>query len=297
MTDSLASLAAFVRVADSGSFVQAAREAGLSPSALGKAVTRLEERLATRLFHRSTRHVSLTAEGSLFLDRARRILAEYEAGRAELAEAGAAPRGRLKVSLPLVGVIDADLLAQFAAAYPEVVLDLHLTDRLVDVVQEGFDVVVRTGEAEDSRLTTRLLTRFHHAVVAAPDYLAAHGAPTTPDDLTLHACLLYRFPSTGKVERWPLEEIEAAWPQPPAAISDSIETLAAMARAGLGLACLPAFAVKQDLASGRLVEVLSDDRSPPRAFRMLWPSSRRPSPKVRAFVDFMGGRFRNVSLA
>lgn len=291
MTDSLASLSAFVRVADDGGFAPAARELGLSPSALSKAVSRLEERLETRLFHRSTRHLSLTAEGALFLERARRILAEYEAGRAELDDAGAAPRGRLKVSLPLVGVIDAGLLTQFAAAYPQVTLDLHLTDRLVDVVQEGFDVVVRTGEAEDSRLTTRLLTRFHHAVVAAPGYLAAHGTPMTPADLAAHRCLLYRFPSTGQVERWPLEAVEAAWPQPPAATSDSIDTLAAMAQASLGLACLPAFAVADALADGQLVEVLATHRGPPRAFRMLWPSGRRPPPKVRAFVDFMGERF------
>ncbi len=279
------SLVAFVLVARTRSFTEAARQLGLSASALGKTIARLEAQFGVRLFNRSTRSVALTAEGALFLERAQRILAEYEAAHAELSQAAAAPSGRLRVSLPLVGVVDDDLLAAFAAAYPQIVLDLDFSDRLVDVIQEGFDVVVRTGEAGDSGLSTRTLTSFRHAVVASPGYLAAHGAPQAPGDLTDRNCLLYRFPSTGQVETWPLEGAPASLTA--AAVSNSIRALIALARAGQGLACLPTFSVRSAIAAGELVEVLGEHLGPPRAFRLLWPSGRRAPPKVRAFIDFV----------
>lgn len=283
MNDS--NLAAFALVARTRSFTEAARQLGLSASALGKTIARLEAQFGVRLFNRSTRSVALTAEGALLLERAQRILAEYDAARAELSEVAAAPRGRLRVSLPLVGVVDDDVLAAFAAAHPEVVLDLDFSDRLVDVIQEGFDVVVRTGEAGDSGLSTRTLTTFHHVVAASPAYLARHGAPLAPADLAEHACLLYRFPSTGQVEAWPVAGAPAALPA--AATSNSIRALIALAQAGQGLACLPAFAVQPAIADGGLVQVLAEHQGPPRAFRLLWPSGRRAPPKVRAFIDFV----------
>lgn len=286
MSDS--SLAAFALVARTRSFTEAARQLGLSGSALGKTIARLEAEFGVRLFNRSTRSVALTAEGALLLDRAQRILAEYEAARAELSQAAAAPQGRLRVSLPLVGVVDDDVLAAFAEAYPQIVLELDFSDRLVDVIQEGFDIVVRTGEAGDSGLSTRTLTTFRHAVVASPGYLARHAAPRTPAELAEHKRLLYRFPSTGQVEAWPVAGAPAVLPA--AATSNSIRALIALARAGQGLACLPAFAVQPAIAAGDLVEVLDDHLGAPRAFRLLWPSGRRAPPKVRAFIDFVTAR-------
>lgn len=200
----LGALNAFVQTADCGSFAGAAARLGVSGSAIGKAVARLEERLAVRLFHRSTRSLTLTAEGALFLDRCRRIFSEIEAAELELSQIRQAPRGRLRVSLPLIGMLMMPAVMAFMRAYPEIELDLDFTDRLVDVIDEGFDAVVRTGEAQDSRLMMRRAGAFSHRIVGSPDYLAARGVPSTPDDLLGHACHHHKYPSTGKLERWPM---------------------------------------------------------------------------------------------
>lgn len=143
----------FVQVAETRSFAAAGRLLGISASAVGKRVSALEEQLGVRLFHRSTRSVALTAEGGLFLERSRRILGEIEAAQAELSQVNLSPRGRLKVSLPLVAEPFLSVMAQFKQAYPDVDLDLEFTDRRVDVIDEGFDAVIRSGDAPDSRLT------------------------------------------------------------------------------------------------------------------------------------------------
>ena len=150
--DSLSGFAVFVQVAETRSFVAAGRLLGVSASAVGKSVARLEERLGVRLFHRSTRSVTLTAEGILFLERSRRILAEIEAAERELSQATVAPRGRLRISLPLVSSLVLPVLGEFMQAYPDIELDLDFSDRLVDVIEEGFDAVVRSGEPADLSL-------------------------------------------------------------------------------------------------------------------------------------------------
>ncbi|MGV2465281.1 UNVERIFIED_CONTAM: LysR family transcriptional regulator, partial [Pseudomonas aeruginosa] len=155
--DSLSGFTVFVRVAETRSIVGAARTLGVSASAVGKRVARLEEKLGVRLFHRSTRSITLTAEGSLFLERSRRILAEIEATELELSQSRETPRGRLRVSLPLVSGLVLPALADFMQAYPDIELDLDFSDRVVDVVDEGFDVVLRTGQPVDSRLSMREL--------------------------------------------------------------------------------------------------------------------------------------------
>lgn len=155
--DSLSGFTVFVQVAETRSFVAAGRLMGVSASAVGKSVARLEEKLGARLFHRSTRSITLTAEGALFLERSRRILAEIEAAEQELSRAAEAPRGRLRVSLPLVSSLVLPVLGDFMRRYPEIELDLDFTDRMVDVIEEGFDAVVRTGEPADSRLSARRL--------------------------------------------------------------------------------------------------------------------------------------------
>lgn len=287
--DSLGSLNAFVQAADARSFTLAGRQLGVSPSAVGKAIARLEERLNVRLFHRSTRTITLTPEGTLFLERCRRIFCEVEAAELELSQTQGAPRGKLRVSLPLVGMLMIPTLTAFMHAWPEIELDLDFTDRLVDVIDEGFDAVVRTGEVSDSRLMMRVLGAYHHQIVAAPDYLDRRGTPRTPDDLLSHACLHHRFPTTGKLERWPLKRgskaLDIALPQ--SAIANNIEPLIHMAEQGIGIACLPNFAVRQQIEEGRLVAVLADHVQSAGAFRVLWPSSRQLSPKLRVFVDFM----------
>lgn len=290
--DSLNGFVVFVQVAETRSFVAAGRLLGVSASAVGKSVVRLEEKLGVRLFHRSTRSVTLTAEGTLFLERSRRILAEIEAAELELSQASTAPRGRLRVSLPLVSSLVLPVLAEFMREYPEIELDLDFTDRMVDVIEEGFDAVVRTGEPTDSRLTARRLGAFRSVLVASPDYLKLRGTPQVPADLLLHTCLHYRFPSSGKLEPWALrQEPGAAELQlPTSMICNNIETRLCFALQGLGIAYLPDFAIREPLADGRLQSILADHVERTGVFHMLWPASKHPSPKVRALVDFLCAR-------
>lgn len=175
--ESLNGIAFFVQAAETRSFSQAGRSLGVSSSAVGKGVSRLEERLGVRLFHRSTRSITLTAEGALFLERCRRILCEVEAAELELSETLEAPRGRLRISLPLVGMLVMPALTAFMRRYPAIELDVDFTDRLVDVVEEGFDVVMRTGDPIDSRLMSRPLGGYRLQLVASPGYLACRGTP------------------------------------------------------------------------------------------------------------------------
>ncbi|WP_316977549.1 LysR family transcriptional regulator [Shumkonia mesophila] len=284
--DNLGSMSAFVEAAEARSFTAAGRQLGVSASAIGKAIARLEERVGVRLFHRSTRTITLTPEGALFLERCRRILGELEAAEMELAQIREAPRGRLRVSLPLVGVVMMPAVCAFMRAYPEVQLDLDFSDRLVDVIGEGFDAVVRAGEVADSRLMSRVLGEFHLMLVAAPAYLARRGVPKTPKELSAHACLHHRYATSGKFEPWPLRGGQGGT-LPTAAIANTIEPLIHMAEQGLGIACLPDSAIRRQLADGTLRSVLDDHVRHAGLLRLLWPSSRHPSPKVRAFVDFM----------
>lgn len=287
--DSLGSLNAFMQAADTRSFTLAGRQLGVSSSAIGKAVARLEERLGVRLFHRSTRTITLTPEGALFLERCRRILCEIDAAEQELAQTQGAPRGRLRVSLPVIGMLVMPALSAFMRAYPEVALDLDFSDRLVDVIDEGFDVVIRAGEARDSRLMTRSLGTFRSKLVGTSGYFARAGVPRKPEDLTAHACLHHRFATTSKLERWPLRRgrRDITIDLPVTAVANTIEPLIHMAEQGLGIACLPDFAIRPQLAAGTLVSVLEPHVHHSGTFRILWPSSRHLSPKLRVFVDFM----------
>lgn len=289
--DRLGALNVFVQAAETRSFVAAGRQLGVSASAVGKAVARLEERLGVRLFHRSTRSMTLTPEGRLFLERCRRIFGEVEAAEQELSQVTAAPRGVLRVSLPLFGTLLMPTLASFMRAYPEIRMELDFTDRLVDVIEEGFDAVIRTGAASDSRLMSRKLGTFRHRLVASPDYLARHGRPKVPEDLRTHACLHHRHPVTGKLEPWPLlrdgdgPDLEL----PATIIASTVEARIYLAEQGFGIACLPPFAIERQLAEGRLVSILEDGVSDVGTLRVLWPASRILSPKVRVFVDFLAG--------
>jgi DNA-binding transcriptional LysR family regulator len=288
--DRLAALGAFVQAAEAGSFVAAGRQLGMSSSAVGKAVARLEDQLGVRLFHRSTRSMTLTTEGALFLERCRRIFGEIEAAEQELSEAATAPRGTLRVSLPVAEDLLLPTIAAFMRAYPDIRMDLDFSDRLVDVIEEGFDAVVRTGDVGDSRLMSRRLGSFPHRLVAAPAYLSRRGIPAVPEDLTTHACLHHRHPTSGKLEAWPLvrDGIDLDIELPVAATVSTIEARAYLAEQGFGIACLPAYAVGRQIERGRLVSLLEGSLRDCGALRVLWPASR--SPRIRAFVDFLAER-------
>lgn len=287
--DNLSSFSAFIRVAETRSFTAAGRHLGISSSGVGKAVARLEERLGVRLFNRSTRSVALTPEGEMFLDRCRRIIGEIEAAEQELSQSRSTPRGKLRISLPLVGMLMMPTLTRFVRAHPQIELDLDFSDRLVDVIEEGFDVVVRTGDASDSRLMTRVLGTFPHSVVGAPAYFAQHGVPGVPADLLSHACLHHRFPATGKLAPWRFRDgaTETTLDLPKTAIASTIEPLIYMAVEGLGIAYLPDYAIRREVEDGRLIAILPGQAQHLGTFRALWPSGRFIAPKVRAFVDFL----------
>lgn len=285
----LSGIAFFVQAAEARSFSEAGRSLGVSSSAVGKSVSRLEERLGVRLFHRSTRSITLTAEGALFLERCRRILCEVEAAELELSETQHAPRGRLRISLPLVGMLVMPALTAFMHRYPAIELDVDFSDRLVDVIEEGFDVVIRTGEPTDSRLMSRPLGCYRLQLVASPDYLASRGTPEVPADLARHACLQHKFPTTGKLEPWPLKRAEGVpeWKLPASMVCNTSAALLDVAVAGLGIACLPDFMVQQAIGRGELVAVLDTHVEHQGTFRLLWPSSKHLAPKLRVFIDFM----------
>ncbi|KML60052.1 LysR family transcriptional regulator [Burkholderia cepacia] len=287
--ENLGGFVVFVQVAETRSFVAAGRALGLSASAIGKRIARLEARLNVRLFHRSTRSITLTAEGTRFLERCRRVIAEIDAAEQELKYSAEAPRGRLRVSLPTIGTLLLPVLADFMAAYPEIELDIDFSDRLVDVVEEGFDAVLRTGQPSDSRLSSRLLGHFRQHLVASPDYLERHGTPHTPADLARHRCLHYHFPSSGKLETWPLRVPRSGTPPdvPVSMVSNSAETRLCFALRGLGIACLPEFFVHGALDGGTLRAVLDEHVASRTPLYALWPSGRHPTPKLRAFVDYM----------
>jgi DNA-binding transcriptional LysR family regulator len=290
--DHFGALGTFVLAAQTRSFTEAGRRAGLSASAVGKAVARLEADLGVRLFHRSTRAITLTAEGGLFLERCNRIFAEYEVARNELTLAAGKPQGKLRVGLPQLGTNLMPHLIAFQQAYPDVELELEFSDRLVNVIEEGFDAVMRIGEVQDSRLVMRTLSGYRHRLLASPGYLAKRGVPTLPSDLNGHSCLRYRYPSSGKLDPWPLliDGQDGPFDVPRSATANAIEPLLAMAEAGLGIACLPDFFVEQAIAAERLTPVLEEYVRDYRTFSILWPLSRQPLPKIKAFVDFMAKR-------
>ncbi len=289
--DNLAGVSAFVQAAETLSFVDAGRVLGISASAVGKSIARLENRLGVRLFHRSTRSMTLTAEGRRFLLRCQRILEEMAAAERDISDTHSAPRGKLRVSLPLVGGLLNPVLAEFVRNYPDIELEADFSDRRVDVVEEGFDAVIRVGETEDSRLMSRQLGTFHLQLVAAPDYLNRAGIPLQPADLHGHAGLLYKFPSTGKVEPWPLEgwekRIETLAHR---LVCNTVDTLIYLAESGQGIACLPDFAVKRALEQGRLQQILREHCRHSGSFKVLWPSSKHLTPKLRVFIDTLSAR-------
>jgi DNA-binding transcriptional LysR family regulator len=288
--DRLSGLDAFVSTADLGSFIAAGRVLGLSASAIGKAVGRLEEQLGVRLFQRSTRSIRLTEEGRMFHERCRRILDDLDDAQAALARAREAPRGTLRVSAPIVTYhLLLPLVPLFVARYPEVVLDLDFNDRLVDLIEEGVDVAIRSGDLADSRLVARRLRPVRLLLCAAPAYLESHGVPGVPQDLARHCGIHFRYPNSRKIQEWPLSLPEGA-PElriPSVMSCNNMEAVLRATLSGLGIGCMPDFLVRESLAQGALQTILEAYITNRDQFSMIWPSSRNLSPKVRVFVDFL----------
>ncbi|MDP3653128.1 MAG: LysR substrate-binding domain-containing protein [Rhodoferax sp.] len=291
--DKLSGLLAFVKTADLGSFVAAGRALEISASAVGKSVARLEQEVGVRLLQRSTRRVQLTEEGRLFHERCRPILDDLDDAQAMLSQAREAPRGRLRVSAPIVGYkFLLPVIPDFLARYPAVELDINFSDRSVDLIAEGVDVAIRSGDLPDSRLVSRPLNAFRLLLCASPAYLARHGTPLLARDLERHATVRFRHPDSGKVLDWPLLHAASdAMPRLRTVLAcNNMEAVLDATVRGLGIACLPDFLVSHLLADHRLQSILEDQLSAGGQFKALWPSSRHLSPKVRVFVDHLGAQ-------
>ena len=288
--ESLSGLHAVVTVGKLGSYVAAAERLAISASAVGKSVARLEDGLGVRLFNRSTRRLSLTEEGALFFERCSRIVEQLEEAEAELTLAREEPRGRLRVSLPAIGYrMLLPVLPEFTRRYPHIELDMDFSDRMVDVIGEGMDAVIRSGDFADSRLKSKALGSFRFVLVGAPGYFASQGLPAAPQDLQQHVCLRYRFPSNGQLQEWAFTTAQDEPPgkRPDRLVFNNVEALIGAAVEGLGIAYVPDFAVHQALQANQLVAVLHDHISAQGRFSVLWPGSRHLLPKLRVFVDFV----------
>jgi DNA-binding transcriptional LysR family regulator len=283
----------FVRSAELGGFAAAGRVLDLSPSAVGKAVARLEKDLHVRLFQRSTRRMELTEEGKLFYDRCKRILDDLDDAHAMLSQTLEVPRGSLRVSAPLVSYhFLLPVLPEFLARYPGVELDLDFNDRIVDLIGERIDVAIRSGDLPDSRLTARSIGGFKLALCAAPDYLARQGAPVCPRDLDRHLAVRFRYPNSGTLQDWPIP-LAPGEPEPKmrtVLTCNNMEALLGATMKGFGIGCMPDFLAQDAIASGALRTVLQDYVQGDGKFQALWPSNRNLSPKVRVFVDFISER-------
>ncbi|WP_394055907.1 LysR family transcriptional regulator [Xanthobacter variabilis] len=291
-----AEMEVFTRVVEQGGFSAAARASNLTPSAVSKLVARLERRLGVRLLVRTTRKLQLTPEGAAFYERCARILDEIATAEQEAA-AGAAPRGRLRVnaSVHFAMVHLLPLVPAFLAVHPQMSIEVTVTDRVVDLLEERADVAIRVGPMRDSRLVARKIAKGGAMVVASPAYLERAGTPRTPEDLARHNMLGFTF--TRIVEGWPFLDgkggIVSVPPRGNAQVSDG-EAMHTLALAGLGLARLAEFQVRADVAAGRLVPVL-EHLNPGDAIDVhaVYVGGAGPlSARIRAFVDFLAAQVR-----
>ena len=291
--DNLTGMAVFAKVVETGTFTGAAEALGLSKGAVSKQVARLEDRLGARLLNRTTRRSSLTEVGAAFYERCRRIVAEAEEAELAVTRLHAEPRGTLRVNMSMsFGLLHvAQALPEFMARYPEITMDVTLDDRVVDVVDEGYDLVLRITDLPDSTLIARRLAPFCIATCASPGYWQRHGRPKHPDDLRGHNCLLYTYLST--LDEWRYREngnLIGVRVQGNMRCNNG-EVLRTAAVAGQGVIRSPTFIVGPELQAGRLEAVLQEYEERDRGIYAVYPHNRHLSAKVRAFVDFLADRF------
>jgi DNA-binding transcriptional LysR family regulator len=281
----------FMAVVDEGSFIAGGQATGLTRSAAGKAVNRLEDRLGVRLLNRTTRALSLTDEGRVFYDRCLQILAAVDEAEARVAGRHDTPRGVLRLTVPdaFGRLVILPLLKKYLEAWPDIQVEVNLTDRQADIVEEGFDLAIRIGEApSDTRLVSRVVARYKAVLCASPSYIAQRGEPLDVDALAAHDCLI--FSSRNRRQSWRFLGDDGSWVKAQGRSRlrlDSGEALRNAAVAGLGIAFLPDFLVAEDLAAGRLQQVLPDLYAGDVKIVTIYPTRRLLEPRVRRFIDLM----------
>ncbi|MFP5391195.1 MAG: LysR family transcriptional regulator [Gammaproteobacteria bacterium] len=283
----------FARVVEKGSFSAAAEEFRISPTMAGKHVQFLEERLGTRLLNRTTRRQSLTEAGSVYYERCKIALAEVDAAEASAGALQQVPRGLLRVSAPVTFGANAlvGAVGDYLERYPDVQIELALNDRVVNLVEDAFDLAFRIGELPDSSLVARQLAPYRMVACAAPAYLAARGTPVTPDDLAGHNCMGFMYSVAQK--HWQFADRESFRQ---VRINgnfrvNSGQALRTAALHGMGIIVQAEVLVAADLAAGTLVRVLPGHELPSQRMHLVYPSGRNPTLKLKSFVEFMLARF------
>jgi len=298
--DRLQAMTVFAKVVEQGSFARAAERMSISASACSRHVAELEAHLGSRLLNRTTRRLSLTESGQGFYERCVQLLADLQDAELAAGESAARPRGTIRLTTSInFGVRHVSpAIGAFLVKYPEVKFDVSLSDRIVDLVEEGYDLAIRIGAAGGETVVARKLGEARMVACASPAYLKAHGAPKTPEDLARHRCLTYEYMPVRNV--WPFRgkdgrdhAIRVAGPLH----SNNGDLLAAAAVAGVGIAYEPEFILGPDLKAGRLVPILSSYTAPLGPIYAVYPSRRYLSAKVRAFVDFLSPRYANADWA
>jgi len=282
--------AIFAKVAEAGSFARAAEELQLSQATVSKAITRLETRIGTSLFHRTSRRMSLTAAGEAALERAARILDEGEAVEAEVADRSAALRGLIRLAAPMSFGVSrlAPLLPGFMQAHPDVELDIQLSDQMVDLVAERFDMALRISTLADSSLRARQLCQVRILLVGSPAYFEAHGRPTHPRDLAQHRGFQYSYTRSGNTWRFRHPRHgEFAQTVPRQLQANNAEIFDAALQAGLGLALQPEFLVWEQLRDGQLQTVMDDWKVEPLALSIITPPGLHRPARVQALIDYL----------
>jgi len=295
--DRFSALRVFAQVVESGGFSRAAERLGVSTTAVSRQVAELEAHLQTRLLNRTTRRLSLTESGQAFYGRAVQVLNDLDEAEREASKAAVAPRGtiRLTASVTFGTRHVAPAIAGFMRRYPDVKFDVQLSDRMVDLVEEGFDLAIRIGGTGSENIVARKLGEMCLVACAAPEYLARHGTPATPQDLTRHNCFTYEYALPRN--QWQFHgpdgrehEVRIAG----TVHSNSGDLHAALAAEGAGVAFEPGFMVESDIRAGRLVALLPEYRGSPSPIYAVYPTRKHLTAKVRLFVEYLAERFAQL---
>lgn len=288
----------FIKVAENLSFTVAAQQLDVTQSGISRAVNRLESQLGLRLLHRNTRNLKLTVDGELFLKRVKPLVGGLEEAHQELLEYGLEPKGSLKISAPSAfgRVVVMPIVAKLLDEYPQLTIELVLTDRVVDLVGEGFDAVIRSGNIQDSRVIARPLKAADWVTVASPKYLESYGSPKELEELATHNCMQVRNPATGQLFPWTFRnnEKDADFPIRGSLVVDHGDPLVEAALLSIGMAQLMTFFVEDYLKDGLLTPVLNEYARSSTPLTLLYPSARHRSAKLMMFRDALlehwGGR-------